>query len=95
MADAFFARPEENVRGWERAVDAQARVAAAADEILKTFSGGNIAFVAHGGVGTLLLCKYLGVPITRNADQPFQEHLWAFEVKTRRVIHRWREIAPR
>jgi broad specificity phosphatase PhoE len=28
MADAFFARPEENVRGWERAVDAQARVVA-------------------------------------------------------------------
>jgi broad specificity phosphatase PhoE len=60
MADAFFARPEENVRGWERAVDAQARVAAAVDEILKHFSGENIAFVAHGGVGTVLLCKYLG-----------------------------------
>jgi broad specificity phosphatase PhoE len=95
MADAFFARPEENVRGWERAVDAQARVAAAVDEILKTFSGENIAFVAHGGVGTLLLCKYLGVPITRSADQPFQGHFWAFDVTTRRVLHRWREIAPR
>jgi broad specificity phosphatase PhoE len=95
MADAFFARPEENVRGWERAVDAQARVAAAVDEILQGFSGENIAFVAHGGVGTLLLCKYLGVPITRSADQPFQGHFWAFEVTTRRVLHRWREIAPR
>ena len=35
MADAFFAKPEESVRGWERAVDAQARVAAAVDDILQ------------------------------------------------------------
>jgi broad specificity phosphatase PhoE len=95
MADAFFARPEESVQGWERAVDAQARVAAAVDEILQDFSGESIAVVAHGGVGTLLLCKYLGVPISRIADQPFQGHFWAFDVATRRVIHRWREIAPR
>jgi broad specificity phosphatase PhoE len=94
MADAFFAKPEESVRGWERAVDAQARVAAAVDDILQGFSGESIGLVAHGGVGTLLLCKYLGIPITRTADQPFQGHVWAFDVATRRVIHRWREIAP-
>ncbi|MBM6579367.1 histidine phosphatase family protein [Microvirga sp. BT689] len=64
MADAFFARPEESVQGWERAVDAQARVAAAVDEVLQDFSGEGIAVVAHGGVGTLLICKYL-----RSADQ--------------------------
>ena len=95
MADAFFVRPEESVRGWERAADAQARVVAAVDDILRSFSGEDIAFVAHGGVGTLLLCKYLGVPITRNVDQSFQGHVWAFEVATRRVIHEWRPIAPR
>jgi broad specificity phosphatase PhoE len=95
MADAFFTRPRESVRGWERAVDAQARVVAAVDDILQRFSGENIAFVSHGGVGTLLLCKYLGIPITRTADQPFQGHFWAFEVATRRVIHRWRVIASR
>jgi broad specificity phosphatase PhoE len=94
-ADAFFARPEESVRGWERAVDAQARVAAAVDDILQRFSGENIAFVSHGGVGTLLLCKYLGIPISRTADQLFQGHFWGFDVATRRVLHRWREIAPR
>jgi broad specificity phosphatase PhoE len=95
MADAFFARPEESVRGWERAVDAQARVAAAVEDILKDFSGDAIAFVAHGGVGTLLLCKYLAASINRRSDQPFQGHFWAFEVATRRVIHPWRPIAPR
>jgi broad specificity phosphatase PhoE len=94
-ADAFFARPDESIRGWERAVDAQARVAAAVDEILQGFSGGNIAFVSHGGVGTLLLCKYLGVPISRRADQPFQGHFWTFDVTTRRVLQQWHEIAPR
>jgi broad specificity phosphatase PhoE len=95
MADAFFARSKESVRGWERAVDAQDRVAAAVNDILQSFSGESIAFVAHGGVGTLLLCKYLGGPITRDMDQPFQGHFWAFEVATRRVIHPWRSIAPR
>jgi broad specificity phosphatase PhoE len=94
MADAFFVRPEESVRGWERAVDAQARVAAAVDDILQGFSGANIAFVSHGGVGTLLLCKYLGIPISRTADQPFQGHFWSFDIATRHVIHRWRDIAP-
>ncbi len=95
MADAFFARPEESVRGWERAVDAQARVSAAVDDVLQGFSGEAIAFVAHGGVGTLLLCKYLGMPIDRIADQPFQGHFWTFETATRRVIHPWHPIAPR
>jgi broad specificity phosphatase PhoE len=95
MADVFFARSEESVRGWERAVDAQARVATAVDDILQRFSGENIAFVSHGGVGTLLLCKYLGIPISRTADQPFQGHFWGFDIVTRRVFHRWREIAPR
>jgi hypothetical protein len=67
MADAFFAHPEESVRGWERAVDAQTRIAAAVDELLDRSPQGTVAFVAHGGVGTLLLCRYLGV---RSAGQP-------------------------
>jgi broad specificity phosphatase PhoE len=95
MADAFFAHPEESVRGWERAVDAQTRIAAAVEELLDRSPQGTVAFVAHGGVGTLLLCRYLGVPISRAADQPFQGHYWAFERATRRVLHLWRTIAPR
>src|SRR5215217_2718243 len=68
VADAFFARPDESVRGWERASDAQRRVGDAVDSILGNFRGQNIAFVAHGGVGTLLQCLYLGVPISRSYD---------------------------
>ena len=58
-------------------------------------AGGDIGFVAHGGVGTLLLCQYLGVPISRSLDQPFQGHYWVFDTGTREVIETWRPIAPR
>lgn len=96
LADAFFARPTESIRGWERAVDAQARIAAAVDQILAGHppGAGDVALVCHGGVGTLLLCRVLGVPIARALDQPGQGHVWAFEVATGRVLHRWRSITP-
>ena len=34
VADAFFANPEESVRGWERAIDAQRRIREAVDRIV-------------------------------------------------------------
>jgi broad specificity phosphatase PhoE len=95
VANAFFARPQESVRGWERAADAQARIVAAVDHVLAGWSGGDVAIVAHGGVGTLLLCRYLGEPISRGRDQPFQGHWWRFDIATRRVLHAWQPIAPR
>jgi broad specificity phosphatase PhoE len=63
VADSFFANPHESVRGWERAVDAQERVVRAVFRILGTHRDGDIAFIAHGGVGTLLLCKLLDAHI--------------------------------
>jgi broad specificity phosphatase PhoE len=95
VADAFFAHPGTSVRGWERAIDAQNRVAGAVDEILSSSGEGDVAFVAHGGVGTLLLCQLLGCPIDRRNDQPFQGHYWAFDIPARRVLHPWKPIAPR
>lgn len=95
MADAFFSRPAESVRGWERAVDAQARMVGSVEAILRDFSGDRLAIVAHGAVGTLLLCHLLGEPISRAADQPFQGCHWTFDIDSRRVLHRWRSIAPR
>lgn len=71
VADAFFARPHESVRGWERAVDAQQRVVNAIREAAGGFADGEpIAFVAHGGVGALLHCHLRGRAITREAEQP-------------------------
>lgn len=68
MADAFFARPQESVRGWERAADAQARIVRAVADALE--GDGPVLFVGHGGVGTLLLCHLAGYPVSRAHDQP-------------------------
>ena len=94
-ADAFFASPEESVRGWERAVDAQARIRAAVTRIAEVHRVGDVAVVAHGAVGTLLLCALAGLPISRTQDQPFQGHYWAAELPEMALIHRWRAIAAR
>jgi broad specificity phosphatase PhoE len=70
VADAFFAQPEHSVRGWERAIDAQARIAAAIADILADSPPGPVAVVAHGGVGALLRAHLAGAPIARSWDQP-------------------------
>lgn len=95
-ADEFFARPSESMRGWETALDAQARISRAVERILNQYpSRGDVAIMAHGAVGTLLMCAFLDQPISRDRDQPFQGHFWSFDPSTRKVLHRWRSIAPR
>ncbi len=92
-ADAFFSNPHESVRGWERAIDAQRRVVAAFDAIVAARPDGNIAIVAHGGVGTLLYCHLAGVPISRQYDQPSQGHYWSYTLPSRSLLHGWRPIS--
>ena len=67
VADEFFARPHESVRGWERALDAQARIVRAVERIQ---DDATVAIVSHGAVGTLLYCHLAGEPIARRWDQP-------------------------
>lgn len=93
-ADAFFAQPEQSVRGWERAVDAQARVLAAVRRIVAGHEAGDLAVVAHGAVGALVLAALQASPISRRWDQPFQGHLWRARLPELAVLHGWREIAP-
>ncbi|MGP4752327.1 histidine phosphatase family protein [Agrobacterium pusense] len=70
-ADWFFAHPQESFRGWERAIDAQARIVNAVRAILDRHDTQRpIAFVGHGGVGTLLKCHIEGRRISRSEDQP-------------------------
>ncbi len=70
-ADWFFAHPQESFRGWERAIDAQARIVNAVRAILDLHDTQRpIAFVGHGGVGTLLKCHIEGRRISRSEDQP-------------------------
>jgi broad specificity phosphatase PhoE len=96
VADKFFAQPDESVRGWEMAAEAQARIVRTFDEIVAARQGdGDLAIVAHGAVGTLLMCRLLNRPITRELDQPFQGHVWSFDETTQRLLHPWRPIAPR
>jgi broad specificity phosphatase PhoE len=70
-ANWFFAHPTESFRGWERAVDAQARIVSAVSRALTDHDPTQpIAFLGHGGVGTLLKCHLAGQPIARDRDQP-------------------------
>jgi broad specificity phosphatase PhoE len=93
-ADAFFARPEHSVRGWERAVDAQRRILAAADAVLAAApASGDIAIVAHGAVGALLICALESVPISRVHDQPAGGGCYfRFDLHTRLLRHGWLAI---
>ena len=93
MADAFFASPERSVRGWERAIDAQARIVAEVEAVLAAAAAGDVLFVGHGGVGTLLLCHLGREPIARKRDQPGGGgNLFAFDATTRIVHHPWRSM---
>ena len=94
VADEFFARPDESVRGWERAADAQRRIVGAVGQALFLAPEGDVAIVSHGGVGALLLCHLRGVPISRDADQPGGGggHVFSFDRANRRLLTGWRRI---
>lgn len=70
VANAFFAAPEESIRGWERAADAQSRIVTGVAAALAEAAHIPAIFVGHGGVGTLLLCHHAGYAISRTHDQP-------------------------
>ena len=89
-ADAFFAQPAVSFQGWERAVDAQARVVAAWAEVLA--GDGDIAVVGHGGTGTLLMCHLARLPISRVHDAPGQECFWTWDRETGRLLCTWQAL---
>ena len=95
LADRFFAEPTTSVLGWERAVDARARIVACVAAILAADqTRGDIALLAHGGVGALLLSHLLRAPISRRFDQPGTGggNWFAFDARSEAVIHGWRDI---
>jgi broad specificity phosphatase PhoE len=94
MADAFFAHPHESVCGWERAVDAQARIVEAMRIVLAAAPSGDVAVISHGGVGALLLCHLRGSSISRDADQPSGTggHVLAFDRTDWTLRHDWRPL---
>jgi Fructose-2,6-bisphosphatase len=69
-ADRFFAHPHESIEGWERAIDAQARIVLAVRQALASVPPGTLAvFCGHGAVGTLLKCHCGSRAIARDEDQ--------------------------
>ncbi|TWF53019.1 histidine phosphatase family protein [Neorhizobium alkalisoli] len=93
-ADWFFANPNDSFKGWERAADAQIRIVAAVEKILADHDPTvPIAFIGHGGVGTLLKCHLSGTPISRDRDQPGGGgNLFRFTLADRRISCDWTPI---
>lgn len=93
VANEFFAHPDQSIRGWERAIDAQTRIREEVDAVLAQHAQGDVAFVGHGGVGTLLLLSLSRQPISRAADQPAGGgNFFAFDPASLQVLHGWRPI---
>ena len=93
VANEFFAYPDRSVRGWERAVDAQARIVREAESVLSRHRPGDVLFVGHGAVGTLLFCYYSKIAITRAHDQPGGGgHYFSMTKSDRQVLHSWRRM---
>lgn len=95
VADAFFAQPDDSVRGWERARDAQHRIVDAVERAISlSVADGDVAIVSHGGVGTLFLCHLKGVAISRSEDQPGEGggNFFSFDAADRHLLSEWRPI---
>ncbi|MDQ0455361.1 histidine phosphatase family protein [Rhizobium paknamense] len=93
-ADQFFTHPNESFRGWETAEAAQMRIVRAVQGVLEHHDPAlPLAFIGHGGVGTLLKCALLGRPISRLEDQPAGGgNLFAFALADLRPACDWTPI---
>ncbi len=93
LADAFFADPEDSIRGWETAADAQARIVLhLADLLQPPETDRDVVVVGHGGVGTLWYCHLMGLPIDRQHDQAHQGSYFTVDLASGRPTHAWRSI---
>jgi broad specificity phosphatase PhoE len=91
-ADQFFGEPEKSWGGWERAVDASARIEAAMERALDGSTDSTL-FVGHGAVGTLFKCRIAGYPIARAYDQPpGGGNIYAFGIASRQLLCDWTPI---
>jgi broad specificity phosphatase PhoE len=95
-AKAFFAQPMVSIRGWERAIDAQARIVREVEAVLARDQPGDVLFVGHGAAGALLLCHVARIGITRSYDQPAGGGYYVTFTRERHILHPWRkmEAAP-
>jgi len=93
MADQFFAHPCESVCGWERAIDAQARIVSCVERILTDSPAGDLLLVGHGAVGTLLFCAFSKKSISRAHDQGSGGgNMMVFDRDSRMPLQNWKSI---
>ena len=92
-ADAFFANPTESINGWETSADAQDRIVTAVKAALEETRDGDILFVGHGAVGTLLYCACAGESIDRKFDQgPGGGGNYVTYDEDLKPLHHWRPM---
>ncbi|WP_156364539.1 histidine phosphatase family protein [Curtobacterium sp. Leaf261] len=92
VVEAFFAEPDQSVRGWERAGDAQRRTVAAVRRIAASAPGTPTVYVGHGGVGALLLASLRTAAIDRSCDQPGMGSVFAFDPDAWTAMGGWERI---
>ena len=94
VVEQFFARPDESVRGWEKARDAQARIIGAVTQVDRTSDAGVVLVVSHGGVGALLTAHLQNVAIGHE-DRPQHSGGGCYLVVNRgplRLRQSWRAV---
>jgi broad specificity phosphatase PhoE len=95
LADAFFAEPEVSIEGWERAMDAAARVVGAFEAALAGHDPGvPVILTGHGAVGTLLKCHLGRRAIARSEDQrrigdPGGGNVFVVRLRDRALLSDW------
>lgn len=94
VADRFFSAPSESIKGWETANAAQKRIMDQVDACLDSDLDGDVLFVGHGAVGTLLFCALSGQAIDRRFDQgPGGGGCWfQFDSKDRKPLQGWQPM---
>jgi broad specificity phosphatase PhoE len=94
VADRFFRHPDDSIRGWERAADAQARIIGGVARALADDPDTPAIITGHGGVGTLLWCHCAGRPIDRSHDQKGGGggNHYLFDLRNRIVLYGWRPM---
>ncbi len=95
LADAFFAEAEVSPEGWERAIDAQARIVAAFEAArADQDTDAPVLFTGHGAVGTLLKCHLGQRAISRSEDQrriadPGGGNVFVVRLRDRKLLSDW------
>jgi broad specificity phosphatase PhoE len=92
VVSQFFARPQQNIRGWEKATHAQERISRTFQTIIDTHPNQNIAIVSHGGVGGLLVCHLKKVPIHQRYTSPRLGSYFVYDSDEKVMAQEWRSI---